>query len=183
MLQKENQVIYDHEKKIWSGPIAQPIHNSNTNLGYLISNVLKQTPKRVTQVSADTDMEMTCHEMRLRTMKIASHLMIAGYKQNDVVGVMATNSENLAPTVFACFALGLPINTLAPVMIESDIIHMFSKTKPAMVLCDASLVQTVRKAADKLTARPTIYTLMSKVDGYQFIDDILKVDFDESEFV
>lgn len=178
-----DQPTYNSETKIWSGSKRDIIYNSNIGLGYLILNILKQTPNSVTQVSADTNIETTCHEMRLKTMKIASYLMNCGFKQGDVVGIMASNSENLAPVAFASFTLGMPINPLAPVMTESDIIGMYSKTRPKVVFCDARIVEMVRAAADQMMIRPAIYTLVAKVDGYKFVDDILNGEFDASKFV
>jgi 4-coumarate--CoA ligase len=174
---------YDRGNKVWSGPKYDPIYNTNVSLGYLILNVLKKTPELVTQMSADTNIEITCHEMRQRIMKISTQLAASGLQQGDVVGIMASNSENLASIVFACFTLGLPINPLAPVMVEIDVIQMYSKTKPKIIVCDSSVVQTVQSAVDKIKIRPVIYTLMKRVDGYKFVDDLLDVDFDEKNFV
>jgi 4-coumarate--CoA ligase len=178
-----NQPTYNSETKIWSGPKSETIYNSEVSLGYLILNVLKQTPERVTQVSADTNVELTCHEMRKRTMKIVNYLQTSGYKQGDIVGIMASNSENLAPVVFACLSLGLPINPLAPVMTECDVIQMYSKTKPKIIFCDANIVETLKNAVKKMKTKCEIYTLMAKVDGFKFVDDLLAVDYDENCFV
>lgn len=176
-------VNFDSKTKVWSGQKFTPIYNTNISLGYLILNVLKKTPDLITQVSADINVEITCHEMRKRTLKIASHLMKCNMKQGYVVGVMATNSENLAPVVFACLTLGLPINFLAPVMTISDVVLMFTKTQPKIIFCDANIITTVNSAVDKMKINTTIYTLVEKVVGFQFVDDILFGVDDDSDFV
>lgn len=178
----KNRGSYDEKLKIWSGPRRDSIYNTSIGLGYLILEVLKKTPEMVTQVSADTNAEMSCHEMRQRTLKIAFHLGRSGIKQGDVVGVMATNSENLAPVVFACLALGLPLNFLAPVMVESDIVQMYSKTKPKLIFCDADILSTVQGAVNLMSFEATIYTFVEKVEGFSFVDDLMAVDFDEKSF-
>jgi 4-coumarate--CoA ligase len=137
---------------------------------------LKRTPERVTQVSADTNVEITCHEMRLRTIRIADYLIRAGLKQGDVVGVMATNSENLAPVVFACLTLGLPLNFLAPVMTEIDVAYMFSKTKPKVIFSDSNLINTVVNSTEKIESKAAIITLQEKVKCFEFVDDIMSGD-------
>lgn len=177
-----NRAKYNPETKIWSGSKFNTIYDSSHSLGYLILNVLKQTPDRITQVSADSNVEISCHEMRLRTTKIASHLTSSGFKQGDIVGIMASNSENLAPLMFACFTLGLPVNTLAPIMTENDIVHMYSKTKPKVVFCDANIVETVQKACDEMSLKSVIYTLGDKIGDYGFVDEFLLSDYDETEF-
>lgn len=176
-------VNFETKTKVWSGIKYMPIYNSNISLGYLILNVLKKTPERVTQVSADTNVEVTCHEMRMRTMKIAKHLMSSGFKQGDVVGVMASNSEHLAPVVFACLALGLPLNFLSPVMTESDIIHMFDKLKPKIIFCDSNIVGTMKKSVEVMKINSLIYTFIENIEEYQFVDDILRTVDAENELV
>lgn len=180
---KMNLEGFNSETKVWSGPKHDVIYNSNISLGSLILNVLKKTPEVVAQVSADDGVELTCHELRLRTMKIASHLISSGYKQGDVVGMITTNTENLSPLVFSCLTLGLPINTLAPVMVESDIVHMYSRTKPKIIFCDANIIKTVEAATKKLPQSADIFTLDSKVEGIKFVGDIIAIDFDEENFM
>lgn len=174
-----NRVRFDSKSKIWSGPKRETIYNANISVGALALGVLQQTPELVAQVSADDGVELTCHEIRSRTIRIASDLMTSGLKQGDVVGVVATNTENVVPLVLACLALGLPINTLAPVMIESDIIHMYSRTKPKIIFCDADIVETIQAAANKLQNKPEICTLVAKVGAYKFVNDIIAVDIEE----
>ncbi|KAG5670851.1 hypothetical protein PVAND_001085 [Polypedilum vanderplanki] len=167
---------YDKATKVWSGPKVPPIFNPDQNLGQLIVKVLEQTPDAETQISADTNVSVTCGEMRERILKFAVHLNNFGLKQGDVIGVVAGNTENIAPVVFACFLLGLPVNPLAPIMIESDIVQMFSKTKPKMIFCDEKNLRTVQNALDMMKSEAKIYTVMEKVDGYECVTEILKND-------
>jgi 4-coumarate--CoA ligase len=178
-----NKAGFDPENKIWRGKKHESIYNPNVGLGYLILNVMAKTPDLVTQVSADTNVEITCREMRRRTMKIVNYLRNAGFKQGDIAGVMAANSENLAPVVFACLTLGMPVNPLATLMTENDVIFMYSKTKPKIIFCDASVVKTVQNAVDKISTKPEIYTLMERVEGYKFVDNLLNVELNEDDFV
>lgn len=171
-----NRANFNSITKVWSGVKHQPIYNPNVSLGYLILEEMKKNPNRITQVSADTNVEITCREMRVRTIKVAAYLRNNGLEQGNIVGVIASNSENLAPVVFACFSLGLPVNTLAPVMTESDIVHMYSKTKPKIIFCDSNILQTVQKAIGKMTINPTIVTLMAKVEKHDFVDEIALTD-------
>lgn len=176
-------VKFCKKEKVWSGLKHQPTYNPNVSLGYLILNEFKKTPERITQVSADTGVQVTCFEMRQRSIKIVKHLQSLDLKQGDVVGIMGVNSEHLAAVVFACFTLGLPINSLAPIMVEGDIIHMYSKTKPKVIFCDSDVVETVQSSVNKIACiKPLIYTFLEKVEGYGFVDDILSVKDDGEEF-
>lgn len=53
-------------------------------------------------------------EIRRKTIRAAQHLLEMGYKKNDVIGIVAKNHHNLAPIVFAAFAIGAPVNPIDP---------------------------------------------------------------------
>jgi len=171
---KMSKATYDPVNKIWSGPKVPSNYNPDQNLGHLILKVLQQTPGAVTQISADTGVSVTCQQMYDRSIKIAKYLTKCGMKEGDCIGFIAGNSENLAPIVFACFTLGLPINPLAPAMNEKDIIQMFSMTKPKMIFCDAENVKVLQNSVDAMKSEAQILTVMDKVDGYECSTVILK---------
>ncbi|KAG5670850.1 hypothetical protein PVAND_001084 [Polypedilum vanderplanki] len=174
---------FNQATKVWSGPKVPPIFNPDQNLGQLIVKVLEQTPDAETQISADTNVSVTCGEMRERILKFAVHLNNLGLKQGDVIGVVAGNTENIAPVVFACFLLGLPVNPLAPIMIESDIVQMYSKTKPKLIFCDEKNFKIVQNAVDMMKSESKIYTVMERVDGYECVTEILKNDINLEDFI
>ncbi|KAG5669211.1 hypothetical protein PVAND_017104 [Polypedilum vanderplanki] len=165
--------IFDKKTKVWSGPKVPPIFNPDQNLGQLILRILKISPESVTQISADTKVSVTCGQMRERIEKFAKYLNSLGLKQGDVVRIVAANTENLAPAVFACFLLGLSVNPLAPIMIESDIVHMFDKTKPKLILCDENNLKIVQNAVNMMKSDAKIITVMEDVENYDSVTKIL----------
>lgn len=175
-------VTYDDKEKIWSGFRKPNILNSNVGLGYFLLRALEFTPDSVTQVSADTGREVTCREMRLRAIKIATHLQATGLKQGDIVGIIANNTENVAPLVIACFTLGLPINSLDPILTDTDIIRMYSATKPKIIFCESSVVEKMERCIEEAKLNVSdLYTLVDKVKDYKFLDEILSAPSDEDE--
>ena len=171
---------YDSINKIWYGPKVQPFFNPDQNIGFIILHILQQTPDLVTQISADTGVSVTCQQMYDRSVKIAKYLTKCGMKEGDLIGFVAANTENLAPIVFACFTLGLPINPLSPIMNEKDIIQMFSMTKPKIIFCDAENVKVVQNAVDEMKSEAKILTVMDKVVGFECATEILNRMADES---
>lgn len=179
--------VFDAKKKVWASEKTSNsggIFNSEIGLGRLIMEVFKTTPERISQVFFDNGAEMTCQEMRVRTMKIATHLMKRGYKQNDVAGIVAVNSENVAPVVFACLILGMPLNILAPSLSESDIVHMYSKTRPKVIFCDSNAHETLHNAVKAMELDCEIFTLREKVAQFEFVDELIsKVNVKNEEFI
>lgn len=169
-----SKTTYDVCSKIWRGPTIKPIYNPDQNLGHLILQLFQQTPKLVTQISAETNVSLTCEEMYKRTIKIAKFLLNSGLKEGDIVGLVTANTENLAPVVFACFTLGLPINPLSPIMNEKDIEQMFGKIKPKMIFCDASNLKVVQNSINELNSDAKILTVMDKINGYGCVCEILE---------
>jgi 4-coumarate--CoA ligase len=179
----ENFVSYNSNLKIWSGEPIEHIYNTKTGIGQLILNVLRQTPERVTQISHEKNVEVTCGEMYLRSIKMANYLKNQSYVQNDVVGIIARNSENLAPVIFASLALGMPINPLDSIMKKSDIVHVWRKIKPKIIFCDHDDVELAQSALNELKLDAKICTFLEKVGQLPYVDDILKEEFDINRFV
>lgn len=178
---------YDPNQRIWCGPKISPLYNPDQGLGQLILRILRQTPNAVTQISADSNVHVTCKEMHDRTIKLVKYLRKCELNGGDMIGLVATNSENVAPIVFACFTLGLPINPLSTIMSVNDIVLMYSKVQPKIIFCDAENLNTVREAVNKMKFGVKIITMMDKVNEYDCVCEILEqVDAeinDEFEYV
>lgn len=168
------KTIYDAKNKIWSGPKIDPLFNPNQSLGYLILNVLQHTPNLITQLSADSEVSVTCSEMYDRTVKIAKYLIRCGIKTGDKTGFIVRNTENVTPTLFACFVLGLPINPLTVDMLETDIVRMYSVFKPKVIFCDAENLSVVQNAINEMKSDAQIITIENQVSGYECLNEILK---------
>lgn len=171
---------YNSDLKIWSGLKVPSIFNPKINLGHLILTVLKRTPNVVTQVCHDTGTEVTCAEMMIRTVKMIEILKNSGLKTGDIVCMMARNSEFLAPVIFACFALNLPINFWSPVFNEDDISYFYNMTNPKLIICDNDFVEVIENSL-KNYQRVPMWTFIQKVGNLKFIEDLLsKTHFNEN---
>lgn len=173
---------FEPETKTWSGPAIQNVYNPDANLGQIILAALKKNPNSTTQISADTGVEVTCYEMWIRTIRIAIKLEKLGYKKGDIVGVIALNSELLAPLVFACFTLGIGLNFLAPNATVDDIVHMWGITAPTLVFCDYNFIGIVEDALKILKVSPSIITLLDRHKNYRHIEDLLEPQENEKKF-
>ena len=174
---------YDPVTKIWSGKPRTPLYNPEANLGHLILQKLIQSPKNVFQVSDDNGVQMTNFETYRRSIKFADYLTKAGLKQGDVVGTIVSNNENLAPLMFGCFIIGVAVNPLSIIMNENDIGFMWEKTKPKIVFCDGKIVAIVKSALEKIGSDAKTYTMIEKIEGFSFVEDILNIKLDIEKFV
>lgn len=182
MSKTNKNYLYDPVTKVWSGLPMTPLYNLEGNLGHTILRRLIQQPNEIFQISDDTGVELTNSEIYTRSVKFANHLTQLGVKQNDIVGLIALNSENVAPLIFACFSLGAAVNPLSIMMNEKDIAYHWSKTNPKVVFCDANMYPVVSKAFNELNFDTKIYTLIERLNGYPFADDILLEAYNVDDF-
>lgn len=173
---------YDSVNKIWSGKPRIPLYNPEANLGQLILKNLIQSPKKIFQVSDDSGVQLSNFETYRRSIKFADYLTKAGLIQGDVVGTIVSNNENLAPLMFGCFIIGVAVNPLAIIMNEADIGFMWEKTKPKIVFCDGIIAIAVKSALEKIGSDAKIYTMIDKVDGFEFVEEVLNVKLDIEKF-
>ena len=175
--------FYDEKTKIWKGLPNESQYNSKIGLGELIIEVLRQTPEKVTQISVDSNTKLTCAEQRLRSIRVAQNLTKLGYKEGDVISIVARNGENLAAICFGCFLIAAPINTLDPTFGKDDLSHMLGTTKPKLIFCDPENVEVIKEACEIHKLVPEIVLFEKKIEGYRFVDELLVETGNEAHYV
>lgn len=111
--------------------------------------------------------------MRERTIRAAVNLQMRGYKPGQVIGVSAKNSHNLAPVVFAAYCLGCPVNALATSFVKTEVVHMFTITKPSVVFCDVEEHEKMVESLQGCGIEAKIITMNGKIDGCEQVEDLL----------
>ncbi|XP_058829044.1 probable 4-coumarate--CoA ligase 1 [Topomyia yanbarensis] len=175
--------FYNPQTKTWSGSKTPPLYNPHQSLGELILAILKKNPTKVTQISADCGTEVTCLEMRLRTIRVAQHLTAMGYAQQDVFAMAVRNGNLVAPTIFACFALGIPVNTLDGTFKRDEFSFMLETVKPKLVFCDRETLDEMLGAIKMAAIDAVVIIFGEKVDGFLHIEELIKPTGKEHEFV
>ncbi|XP_070497883.1 luciferin 4-monooxygenase-like [Chironomus tepperi] len=165
---------YDAENKLWYGPKVNPIYNPNQNLGALILTILHQRGSAVAQISADSGIALTCKQLHDRIVVMAEYLKKCNLQEDDFVGLVVNNSENVMAVAFACYALGIPVCPLSPIMTTLDISKIYEVVKPKLIFCDKSNLATVQEAANDIKSNARIITVMEKVKGYECATEIIK---------
>ncbi|XP_035893081.1 4-coumarate--CoA ligase-like 5 [Anopheles stephensi] len=177
---------YDPLTHIWTGLPTPPLYNTQQSIGQLILTMLQRSdPMHVTQINADIDQgrKVTCREMYLRTVRIAEHLARLGYGKDTPMAALASrNGEHVAPVMFACFALGIPINTLDVAFSVADFAHMFSVTRPVLVFCESDVLGVVRDAARRASIEPEYVLFEDTVEGYRHVRELLEPTGTEDTF-
>lgn len=174
IIDKLNVSNHDLTTKTWSGPKEEILYGPGDNLGKYIIQSLDDSSDKVMQISYETDIQLTGAEIKIRSIRVAQNLIKMGIVQNDVVGIMARNSHNLASVVFGCHFIGAPINTLDPTFEEADVTHMLNLTKPKLMFCDHDLEKLIKRILTKLELDIPIvvFGLPSKF-GAIYINEVL----------
>jgi acyl-coenzyme A synthetase/AMP-(fatty) acid ligase len=130
----------------------------------------------------ETGSTLTCKQIYDKSVKIANFLTYQGLKQGDVVALIARNSENVAPILFACLTLGLPFNPFPSAMSDHDLKPLIEKTKPKLFFCDSNEVEKVKNVTKKIGCETKIILVDEKVEGFKFVKEIVENNFDVKKF-
>lgn len=200
----------DPDTKIWSGVKVRSLFNPNISIGQAVLWTMRRNPDHITQVrsgflffvsllsvmrliqhhmhiqsqiSHDNGVEVTNGEMCLRIARAAQNMLQCGYQEDDVFAIIARNSENLAPIVFAAMAIGCPVSTLDPSFSTREVTHMFRITQPKVVFCDSDKIETVRESLAALELDATIFTFDEETEFSRHVNDLLVETGEEDSFV
>lgn len=165
---------YDAQNKLWYGPKISPMFNPNQNIGALILNILHQRGSAVAQISADSGIALTCKQLYDRTIVMTDYLKKCNLQEDDFIGMVVNNSENLMAVAYACYTLGIPICPLSPIMTTLDIARIYEVVKPKIIFCDQKNLATVQEAVNDIKSNARIITVMEKVKGYECATQIIK---------
>lgn len=146
----------------------------DVHISELVLESLKKTPERIVQVNYDDGSEMTCEELRMKIIRFAQNLKLAGIRENDVVAVICSNSPDLMAFVNGIMQLGAIVNPMFVGHSSDDLINMFKQTKPKLIICDAEIYEKVEEVMTKLQSYSPIYTALTAISGVPFVDELFQ---------
>ncbi|XP_049540921.1 luciferin 4-monooxygenase-like [Anopheles darlingi] len=193
---------YDPIGRIWSGPRTPRTLNVNQSLGQLVLSSLRSAdPAHVTQIgggktAGGDDVRVTCGEMYERTVRCAQRLQGLGYGPGTMAALVSANSVHVAPVMFACFTLGITVNTLDSSFESGEFRHMFGITRPVLVFCQRDIIEKARAGARAADLEPR-FVVFGDGDGneevkqgmpvtqhdYLRVEQLLEPTGQEQEFV
>lgn len=173
---------YDKQTQIWSGP-ERPLPYGGASLGSVILQKLSENPDKLCQIHDDSGTKLTNGEMKTLSVRATINLTNLGLQQGDVVGFVCKNNKDLVPVVIGCFLGGFPFNPMDPNLDVGEICHFFVKNQPKVVFCDNDCLTKTQEALNKLKMDSKVFTMIEKVDGYDYVDEILKDTFIKSIYV
>lgn len=165
---------YDEKRKIWYGPKTKRLYDRDVSLGQVLFNALFSNPKNILEINDTEGVTLTNEDVIKRSIRVALSLRAHGVSQQDVVGILASNSANLMPIAFGSMFLAAPFHALDVSFTKDAIIHSWSKTRPKIVFCDGSAYDMVKEAGEKMGLEYLIYTVNNHMKGVKRVDDILQ---------
>lgn len=119
----------------------------------------------------------------MKTIRAAQNLRARGYERKQVFGIVARNSQNVAPIVFASLAIGCPLNPLDTSFGKIEIIHMLSVTKPVLVFCDIECYELLTECLMELQSEAKIFTFGSSRGQSEPVESLFQETGNEHQFV
>lgn len=174
--------VYNPETKVWRGPLVPWPVPWDKYISELVIEGLSKNPKRVVQISYDDNIEMTCEELRSKIIRVALNLQKLGIRDGDVVAVICANSLDLMAYVNGIIQFGAIVNPMCLDHSIEDLINMFKKTKPKLVICDADFYDTLTAALNVLENDCPIYTTLQRIEGVNYAEELFNETGDEDDY-
>lgn len=126
---------------------------------------------------------MTYDEIRIETVRAAQNLHKRGYQSKQVFGLIAKNSQHVAPIVFASISIGCAVSTIDTSFGRAEILHMLNITKPILMFCDIEVVDLVQECLKQLQNDAKIFTFGGSTNGSEPIENLFAETQTQNEFV
>lgn len=126
---------------------------------------------------------MTYDEIRMKTIRAAQNLQTLGYESGKVIGIIAKNSDNVAPIFFASIALGCPVNCLDPSFEKVEFMSSLQRTKPELVFCDVECYDRVHECLMELGVTAKFFTFNGTVDQSEPVERVFAETHKENQFM
>lgn len=115
---------------------------------------------------------MTFDDIKIKTIRAAENLQRLGFKSNDVFAIMARNSKDVAPIVFASLFNGCAMNTLDPNFGAVELMHMLKLTKPCLIFCDLDVYDLVAKCLKEMEMNSSVFTFGDQMGDSKSVDSL-----------
>lgn len=145
--------------KVWETEKVAYAFSMDTFFGDVVLNKLKETPRRICQISVEDDIELSCDELRVKSVRVAHNLTAIGMKPGDVVGIVCRHTHKLTMALYGCILIGAPLNPVDLTFTKNDIKHMFGQTRPKLVICDSDQTTKVQAALRDLDNDVKVYSI------------------------
>lgn len=162
-------VYYNFETKTLVGDEPAPIYNPKVSLGHIILHHLNKFPANVFQVCADDGIETTCGEVARLSKNFAKNLLKEGFKESDVVGIVAQNSSQVTSVIFGCFMIATPISAVNSKW--DDFTVVFGITEPKIIFCDRDVAKSVKNYVESKEMNAEIVILTDEIDGFRHVSE------------
>ncbi|XP_037037635.1 4-coumarate--CoA ligase-like 7 [Bradysia coprophila] len=149
---------YDEKEKLWSGLNIPPLYNPKISIAQVLLRALAKNGPKLSQISDDSGIQMTCDEIRLKAIRAAQNLQQRGYEPKQVIGIMARNSHHLAPIVFASMSMGCPINAIGSTFDRADLIQNLRTPEPVVVFCDVDMYDCLQECLNEMGNNAKVFT-------------------------
>lgn len=150
---------YDAETKTWQGLKMPYPHSMDDTFGEIMMKNLTKNPDRIVQIFADDDTELSCDQLRISSIRVAQHLQRIGMQEDDVVGLVTHHSHFATCFITGCVFVGCIINPVDGQMSEEDICHVYSESKPKIIVCDGDAIPKLQSALKNVDFTYRIYSL------------------------
>lgn len=157
---------YDAETKTWHGRKIPYPFPMDVTLGEIVLKNLTKTPDRILQIFADDDTTLSCDQLRIASIRVAQNLQNIGVQEDDIIGLITRHSPFATCFITGCILSGAIINPLDGDMSEEDILHVYSESRPKIIVCDGAAIPKLQRALKNVDFDYRIYASTDDTSTY-----------------
>ncbi|XP_017864006.1 PREDICTED: 4-coumarate--CoA ligase 3 [Drosophila arizonae] len=172
---------FDKYTKVWSGPRPAHFFDADCSIGKILFAFMRNHPASLCQICDTEGTALTNGEAISFAIRIAQQLKAMNLRQDDVVGIAATNTTYLMPVVLGCLLNGTPFHAVSPWHDEPTFKHLFCITRPRIIFCDGTVYDRLSAIAKMLKA--PVYTLKEHRLQLPRIEDLLEPTKQELHYI
>lgn len=165
---------FDADTKQWSGLEITSPYNPDISVGQIIHMNLFCNPKNILQINDTEGIQLTNEDVLLLSTRVALNLIDKGVTQQDIVGLIASNTSYALPVCYGVLFSGAAFHTLDPSFDKNDIAHSWKKTTPKVVFCDGQAYKRVKEVKDENGLDYHIFTLNDHLEKVDRVDELFQ---------
>lgn len=119
----------------------------------------------------------------MKTIRAAQNLQALGYKPKQTFSIVAKNSDNVAPVIFASIAIGCTVSCLDPTFEKDELKNLLERTQPGLMFCDVACYDRLKESLKELGIAVKLFTFDGTILDSDPVERLFEETYKENQFM
>lgn len=182
-MSRSNIAKFDTTTKVWTGPMGKYPYSLDTHATEIIIEALDKNPEKIVQINHEKGTTWKAKQLKLAAIRVAQNLIKLEIQPDDIISFVTKDSERVLPLILGVLFAGAVTNMISISLSEDEIKQVFAQTEPKVVICDSDAYENTSSALEELKKTATFYTVIERVPGVAFVNELCSPTGYEDKFV